>query len=181
MYNTTVLRQLIQFCWHLLSDDLRTTVEVVGECFDELCDTVETIRLQIFPQYAIIAGSLPDFERDYNCPTRDDELTTRRNRVVAAIRARGGLNKKYFVGIAQGLGYVIGSTGEKYLNFTEGLYAPFRADISRADIDRVYDGNGGYSKYSVIVTGTDVETDLDLQRLFNKQGACGVTFIYSNV
>jgi uncharacterized protein YmfQ (DUF2313 family) len=61
---------------------------------------------EMFPDGA--AQLLADWERVYGiAPGPDDPLQLRRDRVVRAVRMRGGLSIPYFVSLAAALGYTI--------------------------------------------------------------------------
>jgi uncharacterized protein YmfQ (DUF2313 family) len=179
--HSNVLIQAIHFCYNMLDDELRAMVDVIGEFFDTIEDVIDSVLIEMYPATATIAGMLPDYEQYYRCiALTGDSVEMRRNRVVAAIRTKGGLNRDCFYRIADALGYSIGA-GIKYLTIEEGNYKPFRAGISRAGIDAVYDQSVGASMFDVVVTGTDVETDADLHSGFERQRAAGINFIYVNV
>ena len=179
MYST-VMRRTLSFVYDKLDDDLRASIECVGECCDNLKEYIEFIENQIHPDNATETGSLEDFERLYKCiPESGDTVQVRRNRVIAAIRLKGGMSREFFEVVAEGLGYEIATSGSKYLQFFEGEFAPFRAGISRAG-DRVYELTGDYTRYTVVVRGTNVENDTDLQRYFGILCTTGVNFIYEN-
>lgn len=177
MSYVTTIKQVLFFVYDLLSDELRSVIEVVGELFDDIKTDFETVLSQIDPNEATVTGLLLDYERFYRCvPGSGDTVATRRERVVAAIRAKGGLNRSHFENIAEALGYTVGTD----IDITEGDFAPFRADYGRADIDAVYDQGDGKSMYTVVVTGNGVEDDNDLQQRFDKQHCCGIEFVYVN-
>lgn len=182
MAHFDVLKRSIHFIWHLLDEQMTTLIEVIGDFFDDIASDADFVETQIDPHQAVVDGSLTDFERFYNAaPSGGDTVDIRRNRVVSKIRIKGGFNIQKFVDIATALGYVYGDTGDKHLILSEGDYAPFRADRGRADIDRVYDQDSSLSQYTVVVSGTDVETDNDLQSAFNRIHCAGTNFIFSNV
>lgn len=177
MDHTSAIRKIIHFVYDLLDDELKNVVAVAGEQFDEIYDMFEEIKTQINPLEATVNGSLTDYERFYQCiPESGDTLAVRRNRIVAKIRARGGLNRLYFENIAEALGYTVGAD----IVITEGDFAAFKADYGRADIDKVYDQGAGASQYTVVVTGDGVESDTVLQYRFDKQRCCGIEFSYVN-
>ena len=181
MAHTNVVKKVCFFIYDLLDDELKDCLAVCGEFFDDIKTDFDFILSQIDIYQATVAGTLEDFERVYNCiPESGDTVAVRQNRVIAALRAKGGLNVLYFEKIAEGLGYTVGPIGSPHLQFSEGDYEPFRADYGQADIDTIYDQDTGYSMYTVVVTGTDVETDADLQARFEKQRCAGVEFVYVN-
>lgn len=177
----SALKKILSFSWHLLGSELRITVDVLAGLFDDIHAAMLSILSEIYPDTATAEGALPGYERVFRCfPAEGDTLDTRRKRVVAAMVSRGGMNRPSFSAVAQALGYSIGSEGEKHLDFNEGAYAAFRADISEADNDAVYDQEGGFSTYTITVIGTGVETDSALHAQFDKLRAGGVSIEYMN-
>jgi hypothetical protein len=179
--SASAYRSVIHFVLGLLDDELSVIPDVVGDLFDDLRDLSLFVQDQINPFKATANGSLIDFERVFKCvPKVGDSLSTRRGRVIAAIRATGDLNKQYFYRIAESLGYTIDS-GVKYLSIIENYFQPFRAGYGRAGIDPVYSVSTGVSQYTVLVVGTGVADDADLQFRFSKQVLAGVELLYSNI
>ena len=174
-----VFRHSVDFIYGLLNDDLKAVFDVVGDCFDEIKSTFDTILTQIDAFQLTPDGLLSEHESFYQIKSTGT-TQERVNRVIAAIRSKGGLNISHFYRIADALGYEIGS-GVKYLIITENDFAPWRVGISRLGIDEIWPLSGSQTMYTVSVIGTDVETDADLQRLFNKQVCAGVSFLFQNV
>jgi uncharacterized protein YmfQ (DUF2313 family) len=181
--HVNVMKQILHFVWDLLDDELRTVVIVTGEFFDNIQDVMMFVKTQIIPYDSTVDGTLTDFERFYRLfPAVSDTLSMRRDRIIAAIRASGGLNISYFYRIANSFGYSIGlGSGTKYLTIAETPCKPFRAGYGRAGQDAVYANSYGSSMYTVIVFGTGVEDDVYLHSAFNKQHCAGVEILYSNV
>lgn len=92
----------------------------------------------------------------------------RRLGLLAKVSAYGGQSIDYFYGIAETLGYNrYPSTTDPHIRIADGEFFGFRADIGRADVDKVYDQDTGNSIFTWSVYGTDVESDTVLQSLFN--------------
>jgi len=181
MPHINVIIQTISFCYNQFSDDLKIVIEVIADLFDAIDSLIDTILIEMNPLTATISGMLPEYERYYQCTVViGDTVEIRRNRVVATIRNRGGLDRAAFYRLADAMGYTIG-TGIKAISLIEGHYYPFRAGYGRAGIDKIYDQTVGASLYDVIVSGNDVETDTTLQFLFNKQKAAGINFNWENL
>lgn len=178
----SAMRKILFFVWDMLDDAIKVAIECVGDLFDSIEADFRTMLAEIDIYQSTIEGLLPEYERYYSLTPRDgDTLTIRRNRVIAALRARGEYCRSRFEIIAMGLGYSIGSSGTKHLVVSDGDFPhPFRADISRADIDVVGSNVVGASIYTVVVTGSTVESDFDLQFLFNKQRCSGTDFLFVN-
>jgi uncharacterized protein YmfQ (DUF2313 family) len=107
-------------------------------------------------------------------------LADRQAQLNAKLRAVGGDNFAYFENIASALGYNIDSAVDPHLRITDGDFLPFRADVSQADIDKVWDQEVGQSRATWCVRGTDVESDTDLQDIFNSQKPEGSDILFIN-
>lgn len=182
MTSVQALRQFLFFVWDLLDDAIKSMVEVIGERVDSIVGDYAALVAEVDIYSATVDGLLPEYERYYHVvPQNGDTLDARRLRVIAALRSRGNYNLQKFENIAEGLGYVIGNSGLKYLIISDADFPPFRAGISRAGIDAVYDYAAGSSPYTVLVTGTGVEADYDLQFLFNKRKCLGIEIVFVDV
>lgn len=177
-----VLIQALSFCYDLFDEELQAMIEVIGDFFDAIDAVIDTVLSEMNPFTATESGFLPDYERYYKCSVSSgDTEAVRRGRVLAAIRCRGDMRLIAFYRIADALGYTIGA-GDKYLTIVEGEYhAPFRVGISRLDIDQFWDQETGSSMYDILVTGTDVESDTELQYRFNKQKIAGSNIIFNDL
>lgn len=176
-----VIHRLLQWVWHLLDDEIISMLEVIGDFFDDISTDIDSVLTQMDLFQSDADGSLPDFERFYRIPVLSGAtVAERRSRVIARIRARGPLNYLKMYSIADALGYSIDS-GVKYLTVTEGIDRLFRAGYGMAGINQVWNQSTGGSMYDVIVTGTDVETDAELQFLINRLRLQGTNFIFENV
>jgi uncharacterized protein YmfQ (DUF2313 family) len=174
------IKQILFFILDFLDDDLQCALSVIGDLFDDIDSKIDLILSEIEISNSAETGLLPDYERYYHVPPRTgDTVEIRRNRVVAAFRAKGGFNRLRFKTVAHGFGYSA-ENADKSISFTDGQFNPFRADISQADIDAVYDGAAGESQYTIEVSGTDVESDVDLQSALNRLRAAGTELIFSN-
>jgi len=123
---------------------------------------------------------LSAWERIYQVAS-DTDIAVRRQNMLKALRAYGGLNIGYFYGIAQALGYTIGVAGsaDPHLRIADGVYSPFRVGISVIG-DEIYDQDGAYSIHHFIVYGTSVETDTVLQATINELKPAWTTVEYVN-
>lgn len=110
-----------------IGGDFDKETEAIAAALERTDAVVNGLLDEIFPDTANLA--LEDWERVYGIvPEANEATTSRRNRVIGMIRARGGLSRQYFIGLAAALGFTI--------TITE--YEIFRAGISRAG-DPVYD------------------------------------------
>jgi uncharacterized protein YmfQ (DUF2313 family) len=145
----------------------------------------KTLRDELFPDGATDAGTMEDWERlvGINGGSSVTSEGDRRNAIIASLRATNAITVAAFESIAGGFGYTIGPAGTpgKHLRIVEGNQWPaFRAGISKAG-DKVYSSYAGdYTPYTVRVYGTDVTTNSELQRIFNKAKPAGITFIFVN-
>lgn len=180
MTHSDIFNRVIYFVKHLLDDELLRIPDVIGEFFDTMTLSVEFVTSQISPSTSTIDGSLSDHEYFYGIKTTTAySVDVRRQKILAAKGSNGDLRQPYFELIAQGLGYSIGkSTSSKWLTITDAAFKPFRAGISRAGIDAVYSQSFGTSQYSVVVRGVNVEADMVLQAMFEKQVLAGIDFKY---
>lgn len=178
---TNAFHKAIAFVYDLLDDDLKAAIEVVGEFFDDIRTDCDFVLSQIDIYQLTTSGLLVETELFYGLPSTGT-LTYRRQRIAAAKRSIRGYSKAHFESVAKALGYTIGTSGTKYLTFIEGTYGSFRVGISLVGIDKIYNpANNSTSTYTVIISGTNVETDTDLQLLFDKMRMPGITLIYSDV
>lgn len=179
MTYSDVFRQSIEFVYRFLNDDLKAIFDVVGDIFDDIKIQFDTILSQVDAFQLTDDGLLTEYEALYQCKSTGTS-EQRISRVIAAIRAKGGLNRSYFYTIADALGYSIGS-GSKYIIISEGDFTPWRVGISKIGIDKIWPLSGSTTMYTVLVSGTDVESDDDLQFQFQKQVCAGVSFVFQNI
>jgi uncharacterized protein YmfQ (DUF2313 family) len=158
-------------------------IDVEAKALRLVDDGAKLLRDELFPDGATAGGVLADWERFvgiYGSPVSTD--AERRSAVIARLRATNLLTKATFESIAAGYGYSIGPAGSTnpHMRIVEGGQWPaFRAGISKAG-DKVYSTSGEYTPYTVRVYGTDVTTNSELQRIFNKAKPAGITFIFVN-
>jgi hypothetical protein len=157
--------------------DLDLTLEAVH--LDAAETSAKRLEAEMFIDTAELL--LSGYEEMYGLsPAAGSTLEQRRSAVKAKARASGELRRAYFENIAAGRGYNINSATDPHLRFVEGSYPAFRADLSRADIDLVYDQYTGHSSRTVRVLGTDVESDSELQAIFEDLKASTVTLNFEN-
>lgn len=180
-YHYEVLRQVMPRLWggYDLGEGWNKLLWVTGLMFDVADNVVRSVENEMFADQALL--TLVDWERVLGIvPASSATIPERRRLVVAKIRATGGLTKPYFEQLAKGLDYAIGA-GTKYLTITEDAYAGFRIGYSQIGIDAIYDQGAGASMYTWRVTGTGVESDTDLQSLFNALKPAGTDIVFENV
>ena len=78
---------------------------VEGAAFDECSANIDALMLELFPDTASL--SLPDWERVYALLFPPPSTAARRNAILAAMNATGGLSAAYFIRLAANLGYTI--------------------------------------------------------------------------
>jgi uncharacterized protein YmfQ (DUF2313 family) len=80
---------------------LKENLHVIGKHLDLVEDNIKWLLEEVFPdKTALLLG---EFERLYNL-ANTGTITVRQNRIISAMRARGGLSKAYFEGIGNTLG-----------------------------------------------------------------------------
>lgn len=162
-----------------LGDTFETDLQIEGKHIDAVEDSAKTLQDEMFPDTTI--ALLADWERRYNInPPAGASVVQRRNAVIAKMRATGGINKAYFYNIANGLGFNIESSTDPHLRIAEGEYNPFMADYGRADIDAVYDQDSGYSRFTWVAYGTNVESHDILQSIFKELKPEGTQVAFTN-
>jgi uncharacterized protein YmfQ (DUF2313 family) len=162
-----------------MGTDFDRSLWCIAVSLDVANDTAADLQQEILAATAL--RTLPDWERVCGiAPAAGATIPSRRLAVLAMLRATGGLNHSYFEGIASGLGYAIGPTGDKHLRIVEDEFGPFRADYGRADIDAVYNQGAGASMYTWKAVGSLVESDTELQRHFENLKPAGTEVLFEN-
>lgn len=89
-----------------LGGDHDADLEVDARSLDTAQSSSEQLLIEMFPDQT--SALLADWERVLNItPGPDDPVQLRRDRIVRMLRAKGGLSRSYFIGLAQTLGYEI--------------------------------------------------------------------------
>lgn len=89
---------------------------------------IKTLYNEIFPKKS--TEMIPDWETVFALPSTGT-IEERRNRVVAAINARGGASFEYFYSVASSLGYnVYPVTTSPYVRFENSTSTPFVLGLS---------------------------------------------------
>ncbi len=173
------LRQLGQY--DRLFPDINTSnfhenLKIVSKQLDIADDKAIELLAETSPNTATTEWLLEEWEKLCGIKNITAAITSRRNAVIAALRARGGLSKPYFRKLAEGLGFNYGqSAAIPFIYFIEGgSFKAFRADISKAG-DKVWDV---IEERSVIIAGTQVENNNVLKSLFNRLRPIGIRFVY---
>ena len=94
----------------VFSDDAESDVQkelvVVANAFQRANDNAAALRNEMHPETATV--SLASWERILALtPGPSDPIQTRRQRIIAALTAQGGLSRQYFINLAASLGYMI--------------------------------------------------------------------------
>ncbi|MBN1130283.1 MAG: DUF2313 domain-containing protein [Chitinispirillaceae bacterium] len=192
--NATILRQLLPRIF--TGPNIDKIIGIQGDALDDIETVAAELLKEMFPDTtrdnissqnptpgASPYGLLEYWEAKYRIsPSAGATLDQRRAVVIAHEAAIGGLSIPYFEGIVVKLGYTIGGPemGDPHARLTDGEYKPFRADISQADIDEVYDEDTGASRYTCCVYGTNVETDTVLQTILNRLKKTGREILFIN-
>jgi len=163
-------------------------LRTIGKGNDSIQSVIDELFPELFPSQSRNAdtsdyGLLEQWETEFDVtPSAGATLADRRLVLLGKVRALGLDDFAAFYSIASGLGYNIGShtAGDPHLTITDGDYPAFRAGISAAGIDKVWDQNQGFSSVTWCVRGTDVESDLNLQAIFAVLKAVGTEIKYIN-
>jgi len=101
-------------------------IAIEGAVLDDFCARVDDLLAEMFPDTTV--ELIADWERVCGIvPNDDDSLQARRDRIIAKLRALGGLSRQYFIELAAALGHDIAITE----------YVPFMAGRGRCG-DRLY-------------------------------------------
>ncbi len=151
-------------------------VALEGAQLDDAQVSADQLLKEMFPDTCTY--TITDWERTYGVtPSANDPLQVRQNRVLAKLRARGGLSLQYFLNVAQTMGYTI--TIEKLMANTDnyGLEGRFRWRVTTSGIGPVYFRAGRSRVADRLVTGNVMNT---LEGIFNdlKPAYTQVIFAY---
>jgi uncharacterized protein YmfQ (DUF2313 family) len=159
--------------------NLKSLMAVFGAELERLNTAARRLLSDFFPQTA--QDMLTEWETAFDLVHTGTTLE-RQQRITAYMAAVGGQSIDYFYGLAEKLGYHRHpSTTDPHIQILEGQTIGFRVGISRIGIDPVYDNASGASYATLVVKGTDVETDTDLQALFQlyKPAHTEISFVNS--
>jgi uncharacterized protein YmfQ (DUF2313 family) len=125
---------------------------------------------------------IEEWEDAFGVAHSSDAIQTRRDRVNAKQNAQGGQSVNYFYRVLSSLGYnIYPSTTDPHIRIETGTgELGFRADISMADVDVVWDEDSGILLHTMVITGTSVESDTFLQALMATIGPAHVAITYVN-
>lgn len=174
------LRQLGQYDRLFPNPDgnFHINLKIWSKHLDIVDDKAIELLLETSPDTTTFDWLLQEWEKLCGITDTTGAITTRRNAIIAILRARGGLSKPYFWKIAEGFGYNYGhgqNAPIPFIYFIEGGdFAAFRADISKAG-DKIWEV---IEERSVIIAGTNVENDNVLISLFNRLKPVGIKFVY---
>jgi uncharacterized protein YmfQ (DUF2313 family) len=164
-----------------LGNTFNTDIEIEGDLINNAETSATTLLDEMFIE-SCTEGSIADWERIYGIlPGDSDTLQQRRSSVIAKKLARGRLNREYFETIMEGMGYTIGGAGSQnpHIRFVEGsAYKPFRADVSKADVDCVWDQDEGSNMFTMTIYGTSVVANEKLLLLINYLKVEGIETVF---
>lgn len=167
---------------------------IKGKHFDDVRDAIAALREEMFEDTCHPVGTGVDespyglmewWERFYRIYSPAATVAARRLVLVAKRRERGGNNKAYFESLAEGLGYKIGThaeVGDPHIRLTDGEFPWLtpQACYARAELAEISDDVFGRDRFTNCVYGTNVESDLVLQKIFESKKVFGTTIIYIN-
>ncbi len=149
---------------------------IFGKHLDAAEDSGKLFLEEIFPDETDLF--VADYERVYNLSSAGKTVTERRNQIIAAMRARGGLDKDYFETVGNALG-----DGEYTVSIAEGTDSiPFVvhsiASLATALPGTLYDAPFTDTPYNITVTVTGVASADTLEALFNRLKPAWTSFDY---
>lgn len=160
--------------------------EVSGRYLDFCEDSGNVLLDEIFADTA--EQLLSFFEETYNLVVDPgDSVETRRNRIVAAMRARGGLNKAYFEAIGNKMGdgdYTVSlAEGTGSIGFIVDTYSKYSSPQGAATVlpGQITAPPYDESCYLITVTVTGAISAPDLENLFARLKPAWTRFVYSYV
>jgi uncharacterized protein YmfQ (DUF2313 family) len=141
-------------------------IAIEGNHLDDAGTSAATLLDEMFPDEA--DGLLSSWERVTGVtPEAGDSLQTRRDRVVAQLRARGGLSREYFTGLAEALGHTV----------TIGAPRPFVCGVSVCGEELAAEEIVYLWQVTVDAAGPDAYLEALFRKL--KPAWTGVEFIYT--
>jgi uncharacterized protein YmfQ (DUF2313 family) len=184
MNHAAVLRQLIPLA---LGGDQETDLLVEGAALDSADALIDDLLAEMHADSAL--DTLPDWERVYDLkPEADATAEARREDVLRAIRARGGLSKPYFIALAAAMGYEVEIEEHKaavfgVTTFGDGCFGPEEARFWWTV--KVLDAPAYYATFGEATFGdtrfSTFREAADLEAIFGrlKPAHTHVTFSYS--
>jgi hypothetical protein len=176
----SALRQL--FPLPRMAGDLDVVLDADGISLDRAEELIDDLRGEILPNNSTldpVTGMLEIWEDIFGL-AHTGSLADRRELVGSMMAATGGLNKGKFYLAASAFGYYTAPHADPHIEIIDGFYMPFRVGFGRIGIDRIYDNESGHSVFTILVKGTDVESDTNLQALFEAMARPAFEFIYIN-
>jgi len=142
---------------------------VIGEHLDMTEDAADELLVNLFPDVTV--DFLEEYEKEYNLVSTGTNQQ-RQNRILSAMRQRGGLSKAYF----ENIGNVLGA-GQYTVVITEGsgvfpfIVAPYSSNTSPTGTatlipGEVTSGNGLDTCYHITCTVTGVASAPELEKLY---------------
>jgi uncharacterized protein YmfQ (DUF2313 family) len=160
--------------------------EVSGHYLDICEDNGGVLLNELFSDTANLL--LPYYETTYDLVVDPaDSVTIRQNRIVAAMRARGGLSKAYFEGLGNALGdgeYTVSiAEGSGSIGFIVATYSIYTSPQGPATIipGLVTSGPFDESHYMITVTVTGVASAPELEIMYERLKPAWTEFQYTYV
>jgi len=159
--------------------------EVSGHYLDLCEDSGAYLLDELFPDTTQSDTILSWFETTYNLTVElGDSIETRQNRIIAAMRARGGLSKQYFEDLGNKLGdgdYTVSiAEGSGTIGFIVATYSKNTIPTGAATVlpGAIYSAPFGQSCYLITVTVTGTAAAPDLERLYARLKPAWTKFVY---
>lgn len=162
----------------------RENLFVIGKHLDRTEDDSTWLMNDLFPDET--NEFLSDYERVYRLSSEGD-VATRRNRILSAMRQRGGLSKEYFEAIGNKLGdgsyTVTMAEGTDPLGFVIAIYSIYTSPQGPATPlpGILRDLPTGNNFYVITVTVTGAASADDLEVLFNRLKPAWTRFEYTYI
>ena len=150
---------------------LRENFAVIGKNLDMCEDGITQLLVNLFADVTV--DFLTDYERVYNLAS-SGTTAQRQNRIISAMRQRGGLSKAYFENIGNKLGdgfyTVVITEGTGGFPFTVAPYSPTSSPTGVATLipGEVNNNTGDGSYYHITVTVTGSASEPELEKLYNR-------------
>jgi len=160
---------------------MRENFLVIGHHLDIAEDASTELLTNLFADVTI--DFLADYERVYNLKSTGTDAV-RRNRIISAMRARGGLSKAYFESIGNKLGEgtytVVLTEGSAYFPFIVAPTGPDDTPKGPATLipDEVTSGAGSGTCYEITVTVNGSASEPELEKLFARLKPAWTSFVY---
>lgn len=169
---------------------LNQNLAVIGWNLDNCEESAATLLFELFPDTVYSEDIIKAFEYTFDLKATGD-YSARRNAIIAAHRARGGLSKTYFENLGNTLGLkqvdpytVVLTTGTGNVPFIVSTYSPITSPQGPATLlpGVLTDPPYTSTPYTIIVIVTgSAGPELELEKLFDRLVPAHCVFSYTYV